>query len=455
MTAQAIALSPAPADQRDPSIDALDHAIATLSARLNADTHHLLVLIRRFDERAGWLRWGFESCAEWLHWRCDLSMSACREKVRVAHALKTLPEIAPAFAEGRLSYSKVRALTRVAGPANESALLEFALHTTVARVEERCRELRCGTAASTEDAWQAHARRALSLRRDPARGTVTITVELPLETGELVDKALDRALENSLDRTAEATASAEPDSAGQSWAQQRADAFVEMAMSYLNGFRPDVPGTPGVADHHQVVVHVDRSALTEGKGRAGLPVESVRRIACDSDRVVVVEDERGEPLSIGRKSRVVSAAIRRALWARDRGCRFPGCGRKRFVDAHHIEHWSNGGETSLDNLVLLCSAHHKLCHEGSFTIGKDYRDRWFFRRPDGRAVPPSGYRLADMTDDDVWTEGEYVGAHPSAEGFAPEHTHSCREDAGAYRRRCFRLLVFDQRSMQRSRATRG
>lgn len=201
MIAQAITPSPASADLCDASIDALDEAIASLAARLNADTHDLLVLIRRFDERGGLLRWGFESCAEWLHWRCDLSMSACREKVRVAHALKTLPEIAPAFAEGRLSYSKVRALTRVAGLANESEWLEFALHTTAARVEERCRELRCGTAASTDDAWQAHAKRTLSLRRDPVRGTVTITVELPLETGELVDKALDRALEQSLDRT--------------------------------------------------------------------------------------------------------------------------------------------------------------------------------------------------------------------------------------------------------------
>ncbi|HUF79879.1 MAG TPA: DUF222 domain-containing protein, partial [Burkholderiales bacterium] len=286
MNAHAIARSPAPADPRDASIDALDHAIVALAGRLNAATHDLLVLIRRFDERGGWLRWGFESCADWLHWRCDLSMSACREKVRVAHALKTLPEIAPAFAEGRLSYSKVRALTRVACPANESALLEFALHTTASWVEERCRELRCGSAASTDDARQAHSRRTLSLRRDPARGVVTITVELPMETGELVDKALDRALEQSLDRTAEVTVAAKPNSASESWSRQRADAFVEMAMSYLKGSRHDAPGTP---DHDQVVVHVDQSALTGSRGRAGLPIESVRRIACDSDRVILVE----------------------------------------------------------------------------------------------------------------------------------------------------------------------
>src|SRR3989337_2861849 len=94
------------------SIDDLDRAIVNLAARITAASHDLLILIRRLDERAGWLKWGFQNCAEWLHWRCDLSLSACREKVRVAHALKTLPAIAMAFAQGDLSYSKARALTR-------------------------------------------------------------------------------------------------------------------------------------------------------------------------------------------------------------------------------------------------------------------------------------------------------------------------------------------------------
>src|SRR5690606_19265631 len=101
---------------------------------------------------------------------------------------------------------------------------------------------------------------------------------------------------------------------------------------------------------------------------------------------------------------------------RDRGCRFPGCGRTRFVDAHHVEHWSAGGETSLANLMLLCSAHHRLVHEGSFSIAKDYRDRWFFRRPDGRAVPECGYRAADMKDDVTVAAEEYFRVRPSAEG---------------------------------------
>jgi hypothetical protein len=81
----------AAAHARHASIDDLDRAIVTLAGRINAATYDLLVLIRRFDERAGWLGWGFENCAEWLHYRCDISRSAAREKVRAAHALKTLP----------------------------------------------------------------------------------------------------------------------------------------------------------------------------------------------------------------------------------------------------------------------------------------------------------------------------------------------------------------------------
>ena len=128
-------------------LDDLDQAIVNLSTRMNAETYELLVLIRQFDERAGWLRWGLGNCAEWLHYRCDLSMNAAREKVRVAHALKTLPNIAAAFVTGELSYSKVRAMTRVAGVHNEDDLLSFALQTTTARLEERCREIRASNQA--------------------------------------------------------------------------------------------------------------------------------------------------------------------------------------------------------------------------------------------------------------------------------------------------------------------
>ncbi len=229
---------------------------------------------------------------------------------------------------------------------------------------------------------------------------MTFTVELPLETGELIDKALDKARDTS--------SSAE--FAEESWSARQADALVTMARVYLAG---NSNASVGSSEHYQVTVHVDRSALTEGQGRSALPIESVKRLACDGDTVLIVEDEHGEPLSVGRKTRTVPTAIRRALSARDRGCVFPGCHHKRFVDAHHIRHWSAGGETSLENLMLLCTRHHRLVHEGGFRIEKDYRDEWFFKRPDGRAVPQCGYRAEDMLDDDV---NDNDSTYPSAEG---------------------------------------
>jgi hypothetical protein len=123
------------------SIDELDQAIVDLSGRINAATYELLVLIREFEDRAGYLKWGLKDAAEWLSYRCDLGRSAAYEKVRIARALRTLPAISGSFSTGKLSYSKVRALTRVADDRNEQDLLSFALRTTAARVEERCREL--------------------------------------------------------------------------------------------------------------------------------------------------------------------------------------------------------------------------------------------------------------------------------------------------------------------------
>jgi hypothetical protein len=133
-----------------------------------------------------------------------------------------------------------------------------------------------------------------------------------------------------------------------------------------------------------------------------LPIESVKRLCCDGHAVVIKEDAKGEPLSIGRKSRIVPTAMQRALRARDSNCcTFPGCHNKRFLHNHHVRHWSNSGETNLDNLMLLCTRHHTLVHEGGFRIEKDFQDRWSFLRPDGIAVPTFGYNSQDMIDEDV------------------------------------------------------
>jgi hypothetical protein len=160
--------------------------------------------------------------------------------------------------------------------------------------------------------------------------------------------------------------------------------------------RPD--GDRSGGERYQVVVHVDAETLAaDAEGRCeladGQPLaaETARRLACDASVVELREEEDGSVLSLGRKRRTVSPALRRALAARDRGCRFPGCDRTRFVDAHHIRHWSSGGETSLDNLVLLCRRHHRLVHERGYTLERAADGSAKFRNQYGIAilnVPP-------------------------------------------------------------------
>ena len=376
------------------TIDNIDRAILGLTAKINATTYELLLLVREFDERGGWLRHGFANCSEWLAYRCDLGTGAAREKVRVAHALKDLPGISAAFETGALSYSKVRALTRVATAFNETSLIEFARTTTVLKVEERCRQLRNVLPDATEAANRAFNGRSLSMRRNQERGTVIITVELPIEDGELVDQALAKAMEKQGPNN--------PELAADSFRAQQADALVDIARQSLHGHsNGNTNGRSSSADAYQVVVHVDQSALQKGEGRSDLPVETVKRLCCDGSVISMLENADGEPLTVGRKQRTIPTAISRALQSRDGGCRFPGCNHTRFVDAHHVMHWANGGETSVGNLIQLCPRHHRMVHEGGYSICKDHNGNWYFRRRDGRAIPGCGYQLDDMLDDGI------------------------------------------------------
>jgi hypothetical protein len=180
-------------------------------------------------------------------------------------------------------------------------------------------------------------------------------------------------------------------------AVSNADALVLMARTLLSSG----PVERGAADGYQVVVHVDAAALAGDDDGAcqleqgtALHPETARRLGCDASLVRIVERD-GRPLSVGRRTRSVPPALGRALKSRDPICRFPGCDRRRFLHAHHLDHWASGGRTDLSNLVRLCSHHHRLVHEGGYRIERSSRGGLRFRRPDGQAVPaapprPSG-----------------------------------------------------------------
>ena len=191
--------------------------------------------------------------------------------------------------------------------------------------------------------------------------------------------------------------------------------------------------TASAADEHQVVVHVDASALSGQGGESEAPLPTVRRLTCDGAVVPVVERD-GEILNVGRKQRIVPTAIKRALLARDRTCTWPGCHHRRFIEAHHVHHWADGAETSLSKLILICSHHHALIHEGGFSLQRRADGSCYFAWPDGRpveapsaedgsssAVASSAEDSASMGGGDSLVEvrderGVYRIGAPSAEG---------------------------------------
>ena len=372
-------------------LERLEAEICELAGHLAAGECRWLLLLSEFDRREGWAGWGLHSCAHWVSYRCGLGLQAAREKLRVGRRLGELPLVREAFAAGELSYSKVRALCRVARPETEPALLEMARYATTAQLEEIVRTYRAVTGREEIGRHNDRYEGRFARWHWDDDGSLVISARLSPEDGAVVLAALQAGRE-AVEATTEADAvpsGAGRDSAASSPAEVRsAEAFVAMgklALSAPDGANPPPPE----------VVIVDRAVLSgasdEGRchldGQVAVPPETARRLACDATVVALVEAADGMPLDVGRKRRTPPAALRRALRRRDRGCRFPGCGRRRFLHAHHIVHWVNGGETKLTNEILLCSQHHRSVHEGGFRIETPAAHVFVFFDRAGRVVP--------------------------------------------------------------------
>ena len=416
-TAVATAITAVETPPKSTQTDAeqLGAEITELCSYIYAAESRLLTLIREFDQKEYWAQQGLCSCAHWLNFKCGIGMNAAREKVRVAHALAELPRTSEEFANGTLSYSKVRAITRIADETNEDYLLMIAKHGTAHHVEKAVSKYRVAKRLQdAEFANQQYNSREVTHYYDHD-GCLVIKARLPAEQGALVVKALEMAMDADFaERGSDVTAVTSSDGNDEPVpiAARRADALANVAETYMNNNE----SSGSTADRYQVVVHVEGESCSLEDG-PHVTAETSRRIACDCAVVGIKEDENGEPLSIGRRSRSIPPPMRRALRARDKGCRFPGCTNTRFVDGHHIRHWADGGETSLDNLVLLCRHHHHLVHEGGFACEKSADGNVQFMDQRYETLLPSPKMPGVAANDDVkqWMDREFFEANIDSE----------------------------------------
>jgi len=399
--------------------------ITELCSYIYAAESRFLSLIREFDEKGYWAQQGLFSCAHWLNLKCGIGMNAAREKLRVAHALAELPKISERFDKGQLSFSKVRAITRIADASNEEYLLMIADHGTAHHVEKLVSKYRTAKRLQDADIVRAQYNNREMTHYYDHDGCLVIKARLPAEQGALIVKALEMAMDAQFQdnvhpkgTSTAATSETESEPDPTPVAARRADALTEIAETYMNNNE----SSGSTADRYQVVVHVSADQVSSGQTShiedgPGVTAVTSRRIACDSSVVCIKEDENGEPLSIGRRSRSIPPPMRRALRARDKGCRFPGCTNTRFVDGHHIKHWADGGETSLDNLVSLCRHHHHLVHEGGFGCSKNKDGAITFKDQREQPLGQSSGLSGVAANDDVqqWIDREFFEADIDSE----------------------------------------
>jgi hypothetical protein len=348
------------------SDDSLSERICSLAAHIDAALCEWLELVAEFDRRGIWADWGATSCAAWLAFTCGMSPRTAREHVRVAARLAKFPVATAAFRRGELSYSKVRAITRVEDVSHESELVTLARAASGAQLEQIVGSYQRCVRAERPDVR----RRFVSLDEDED-GTWVLRGRIGPEEAAVLNAALAAMREPAQQGgPAEPPGLAEDEESRATMGERTAEALTAMAAAAL------ARGAAGRPGGTEVTVLVDVEALAldgavpgrcEVNGGAAIAAETARRLCCDAG-IVVSTHRNGKVLDVARRRRSVSPALSRALRARDGCCQFPGCTNHRFVDAHHIEHWARGGATNLDNLVLLCRHHHRLVHEGGYQL---------------------------------------------------------------------------------------
>jgi len=324
--------------------------------------------LRRFEAAGEHAADGSATVVSWLRWKCRLSPAAAAERLGLARHLPALPRTDQAFTRGEIAYQHAALIARTAAQVGDDAvreveptLLEATRTLDPGRFGLVTRHLRhCADPdGALAEANAAYDRRHLHLSPS-LDGFFVLDGLLDPEGGATLQTALNvlsAPLPNE-ERTA---------------AQRRADALVELCRRHLDGGQ--LPEVGGQRPHLTVTASLGTLAALPGQPAGDLawglpiPAHTVRRLACDAARTAVEVGDDGQPLAVGRTTRTVPPALRKALVVRDQGCRFPGCDRPSdWTDGHHLKHWADGGETTLDNLALLCRRHHRKVHEEGWRL---------------------------------------------------------------------------------------
>lgn len=358
------------------SADQLERSLSTCRQLAGIMQRQVLEVIAACDERALWRNDGCRDAAQWVAGRFGISNWAARRWIHAAHALGDLPQTARALSSGRLSFDKVLELTRFATPESEAGLIKWAAGVLPATIRHRAD---LAQSSKLQDVGDDHAARFLRWWPDDSR--MWLEGMLPAEQGTLLVRAIERL-------AAKLPRSPEDDEAAPTQEARRADALFMMATAQT--------ATDPEPDRATVIVHAPLAALCseegscEIEGSGVIHPEVARMLGCDARIQTVLEDPQGHAVGVGRVSRNVPHWLRRLLHERDRGCTFPGCEHKRYVKPHHIAHWSAGGPTDLDNLVLVCPWHHALIHKHKWRValGKQAGTAYWFR-PDNQPYEPT------------------------------------------------------------------
>ncbi|MEA2687362.1 MAG: hypothetical protein QOE93_2557, partial [Actinomycetota bacterium] len=356
-------------------LERIEGEMAEVCGIINAATGRLVRLIAELLETESWQVAGMRSPAQWVSWKCGMSLRRAHRLVAMASRLVELPETRSALEAGELGEEQVAVICRHVPAAVDAEVAELARHTTVSQLSRALGRYVFDTTETAEEPVAEPTERPVAEARQVSFGPTEtgawrLTAVLPPDEGALVEQALGQA-RDELFRAGEVEGGPGASAADISWA----DALVAMADRSASG--------PGRAhrDRHLVLLHVRADGGSHLHLGPGVGPGLARYLSCDSRVRAVVESE-GKAVSVGRAFRIVPDRTRIVVEDRDGGCRVPGCERSRWLHVHHITHWQDGGPTDTANLLALCQHHHRLHHRGRLGI-------------EGNADEPDGVTVTD------------------------------------------------------------